>query len=230
MLLGIDFLPGIEISCLFPKPGIMHLLGYGIDAKSPALTEMTRKLITGRDARNLQIIEKLQSLNVAITLDEVEDIAGGEVIARPHIAQVLMKKGYVSSIKAAFDKYLAPGGLAFFDKEVFTSREAIGMIHYSGGVAVLAHPMQLKATNHAQLRQIVKDLVDIGLDGIEIIHSDHDASAVALMSSFANDFHLLKTGGSDFHGTRKPGVELGLANGRRVPREWFDAIALRVKR
>ena len=230
MNLGIDFLPGIEISCIFPKPGLMHLLGYGIDPASKVLAEMTRKLIEGRDARNLEIIAKLQSLNIAITLQEVEDIAGGDVIARPHIAQVLVRKGYVSSIKQAFDKYLAPGGRAFFDKEVFTSREAIGMIHDSGGIAVLAHPVQLKTSNYAQFQQTVKGLTDIGLDGIEVIHSDHNAAAVERMSEIASQFNLLKTGGSDFHGSRKPGVELGIANGRRIPREWFDKIVARVKK
>lgn len=228
--LGIDFLPGIEISCTFPKPGLMHLLGYRIDPLSASLTKLTAELIEGRDARNLQIIDKLRSLRIDITLEEVEANAGGDVIARPHIAQVLLKKGYVNSIKAAFDKYLAPGGMAFFDKEVFTSREAIGLIHDAGGVAVLAHPVQLKLSNHAQLLQTVKNLVDLGLDGIEVIHSDHDAAAAELMEQVAAQFGLLKTGGSDFHGSRKPGVELGIANGRRVPREWFDAILSRVKR
>lgn len=227
--LGIDFVNGIEISCIFPKPGLMHLLGYGIDPTSDSLTRMTKQLIEGRDGRNLQIIEKLQSLNVAITLQEVEDVAGGDVIARPHIAQVLLRKGYVTSTKQAFDKYLAPGGLAFFDKEVFTSREAIEMIRSAGGVAVLAHPVQLKSTNSAQLEQSLKDLVDVGLQGIEVIHSDHDTDAVAQMSAFAKKYDLLKTGGSDFHGSRKPGVQLGVANGRKVPREWFDQIFERVK-
>jgi len=228
--LNLDFLPGIEISCIFPKPGLMHLLGYGVDPRSDSLTMLTRKLIEGRDGRNLEIIERLQSLNVAITLQEVEDVAGGDVIARPHIAQVLIKKGYVTNTKQAFDKYLAPGGLAFFDKEVFTSREAIGMIHHAGGVVVLAHPVQLKHTNSAQLEQSLKNLVDLGLDGIEVIHSDHDEAAVTQLTQFADKFNLLKTGGSDFHGARKPGVQMGIANGRKIPREWFDAIVSRVKK
>jgi predicted metal-dependent phosphoesterase TrpH len=228
--LGLDFLPGIEISCIFPKPGLMHLLGYGIDPQSESLTMMTRKLIEGRDGRNLQIIEKLQSLNVEITLKEVEEIAGGDVIARPHIAQILIKKGYSDSIKQAFDKYLAPGGLAFFDKEVFTSRQAIELIRSAGGIAVLAHPVQLKSANSAQLEQSVKNLVDLGLEGIEVIHSDHDEHVVKQITHLADKYDLLKTGGSDFHGSRKPGVQLGVANGRKIPRAWFDAIVARVKK
>ena len=115
--LGIDFLPGIEISCEYPNPGTMHLLGYGIDPKSKTLHEMTEKLVTGRDERNVKIVDALQKQNVAITLAEVEAVAGGDVVGRPHIAQILVKKGYVSSIKHAFDKYLGQTGSAYFDKE-----------------------------------------------------------------------------------------------------------------
>src|SRR5437870_5275047 len=115
--LGIDFLPGIEISCQYPRPGTMHLLGYGIDSESQVLRGMMEKLIHGRDERNAKVIDALQTQGVTISMQEVEDAAHGEVIGRPHIAQVLVNKGYVKSIKQAFDKYLGQGGSAYFDKE-----------------------------------------------------------------------------------------------------------------
>ena len=115
--LGLDFLPGIEISAEYPQPGTMHLLGYGVDPQSTILRDLTKTLLAGRDNRNPKIIDKLQELGVSITMDEVEREAGGKVVGRPHIAAILMRKGYVASIKQAFDKYLAPGGLAYFDKE-----------------------------------------------------------------------------------------------------------------
>src|SRR5262249_45193454 len=101
---GIDFLPGIEISCHYTRPGTMHLLGYGIDPASAVLHDMMHKLITGRDDRNAKVIEALQQQGVAISIQEVEQAAQGDVLGRPHIAQVLVRKGYVSSIKQAFDK------------------------------------------------------------------------------------------------------------------------------
>src|SRR5687767_5765834 len=105
--LGIDFLPGIEISCEFPHPGTMHLLGYGVDPDSKVLHDLTRQLIDARDNRNPKIIAKLNELGVAITMEEIEaEAGGGGVVGRPHIAAVLHRKGYVSSIKQAFDKYL----------------------------------------------------------------------------------------------------------------------------
>jgi predicted metal-dependent phosphoesterase TrpH len=219
--LGLDFLPGIEISAEYPHPGTLHLLGYGIDPQSTILRDMTKTLLAGRDNRNPKIIDKLQKLNVAITMEEVDREAGGNVVGRPHIAAILVRKGYVGSIKQAFDKYLAPGGLAYFDKERLSPGKAIGMILESGGLPVLAHPIQLRYENDAQLERVVKDLLDVGLAGIEVIHSDHDAKLVEKYSTLAERFGLLKTGGSDFHGTNKK-IELGIANGRRIPRQFFD--------
>ena len=229
--LGVDFLPGIEISAEYPNPGTLHILGYGIDPLSPVLQELTRRLVEGRDNRNPRIIAKLNELGVAITMAEVEHEAGaGAVIGRPHIAAILQRKGYVSSIKQAFDKYLAPGGLAYFDKERLTPRQSLDMIRQSGGLPVLAHPVQLRTTNDAQLERVIKDLKDLGLAGLEVIHSDHDAALIEKYSALADRFDLLKTGGSDFHGRNKKDIALGLEPGRRVPRIFFDQLRDRVAR
>lgn len=225
---GIDFIPGIEISCDIPKPATMHLLGYGVDPQSPILLNLTKRLIEGRNDRNPRIIRKLNELGVKITMQELEAQAKGGVIGRPHIAAILMRKGYVSSIKQAFDKYLAPGGSAYFDKERISPRDAIGMVQQSGGLAVLAHPSQLRTENDAQLERIIKDLADLGLAGLEVIHSDNDASMVETYSKLAERCHLLKTGGSDFHGTNKKDIGLGTANGRHIPKSFFDAVVDRL--
>ena len=222
--LGLDFLPGIEISCEYPHPGTMHLLGYGIDPGSAVLRDLTARLIAGRDNRNPKIVARLNELGVSITMDEVEAESGGTVVGRPHIAAILVRKGYVNSIKHAFDKYLGTTGLAYFDKERLTARQAIELVRQSGGLPVLAHPIQLRTTNDAELDRVVKDLVDLGLVGLEVIHSDHDSAAVERYGKLAQKYNLLKTGGSDFHGANKRDISLGLANGRRVPREWFDAL------
>lgn len=227
-LLGIDFLSGIEISAEFPHPGTMHILGYGVDPRSPALAQLTETLLAGRDNRNPRIVEKLNALGVAVTMDEWENEAGGNVLGRPHLAAILHRKGYVSSIKQAFDKYLAQGAPAYFDKERLTPREAIERIGASGGIAVLAHPVQLRLENDAQLERVLKDLVDLGLAGLEVIHSDHDASLVAKYSALADRFGLVKTGGSDFHGSTKKDIELGRARGRQIPRAFFDQLTARV--
>lgn len=225
---GIDFLPGIEISCDVPKPATMHLLGYGVDPHSPVLLEMTRRLIEGRNDRNPKIIQRLNELGVRISMEELEAEAKGGVIGRPHIAAILLRKRYVSSIKNAFDKYLAPGGAAYFDKERISPKQAIDMVRRSGGLPVLAHPSQLRTENDAQLDRTVKDLADLGLAGLEVIHSDHNEAMVTKYTALADKYGLLKTGGSDFHGTNKKNISLGVANGRRVPREFFDSLVARL--
>lgn len=222
--LGIDFLCGIEISAEFPAPGTMHILGYGVDPENPALKNLTATLIAGRDNRNPKIVEQLNEMGVAVTMREWEDEAKGGVLGRPHLAAILQRKGYVSSIKHAFDKYIGQGAPAYFDKERLTPRQAFERIAASGGVAALAHPIQLRTQNDAELERVVKDLVDLGLRGIEVLHSDHDDAWVEKCTRLADRFGLLKTGGSDFHGSNKKDIELGLARGRRIPREMFDAI------
>jgi predicted metal-dependent phosphoesterase TrpH len=226
--LGIDFLCGIEISAEYPHPGTMHILGYGVDPASSALKNLTETLIAGRDNRNPRIVEKLNELGVAVTMQEWIDEAKGGVMGRPHLAAILHRKGYVSSIKQAFDKYLGQGAPAYFDKERLMPKQAIERIGAAGGVAVLAHPAQLRTENDAQLERVIKDLADLGLAGIETIHSDHDAALIGKYTRLAERFGLLKTGGSDFHGTNKKDIQLGVANGRRIGREMFDALIARL--
>jgi predicted metal-dependent phosphoesterase TrpH len=227
--IGLDFLCGIEISAEFPHPGTMHILGYGVDPENPHLKNLTETLLAGRDNRNPRIVAKLNEMGVAVTMKEWEDEAKGAVLGRPHLAAILMRKGYVSSIKQAFDKYIGQGAPAYFDKERLTPKQAIERIGDAAGLAVLAHPIQLRTSNDAQLEQTVKGLADLGLAGIEIIHSDHDAAWVEKCTRLADKFQLLKTGGSDFHGTNKKDIELGRARDRRIPRAMFDALRTRLQ-
>ncbi len=222
--LGLGFLPGIEISAEIPGPGTLHILGYGVDPASPTLVELTRQLIEGRDNRNPRMVAKLNELGLDVTMAEWEAESNGGVLGRPHLAAVLLRKGYVSSIKDAFNQYLGQGAAAYADKEKLTSGRALAMIRESGGLPVLAHAAQLRTGNDGQLDTIVRGLVDQGLAGIEVFHSDHDAAWVGKTMALAERYHLLKTGGSDFHGTNKKDIDLGLARGRRVPRAMFDEL------
>jgi predicted metal-dependent phosphoesterase TrpH len=222
--LGIDFLPGIEISADFPSPGTLHILGYGIDPASALLAKLTAELIAARDARNPKIIERLNAIGVKVSLQEWQEEAKGGVLGRPQLAAILQRKQYVSSIKNAFDKYLGHGAPAYVDKERLTPREAMSRIVGARGVAVLAHPVQLRAQNDAELEAMVKNLVQQGLDGMEVIHSDHDDATIEKLSRLADRFQLIKTGGSDFHGTNKKDIRLGDARGRKIPREYFDRL------
>ncbi len=223
--LGLTFVPGIEISARPPtENGTLHILGYCIDPQNAVLTEMTRQLIDARDNRNPRIIARLRELGIDITMEETLAQAQGGVLGRPHIAALLVKKGAVKTIKQAFDEYLGQGGKAYFDKERLAPRDAIGRIRQAGGLPVVAHPIQLRTSNDSQLQQVIKDLVDLGLAGIEVIHSDHGPVDIEKYTALADRYNLLKTGGSDFHGTNKKDINLGIANGRRIPRQWMDEL------
>lgn len=227
--LGLDFISGIEISAEYPHPGTMHILGYGVDPNSESLKNLTATLIAGRDNRNPKIVAKLNEMGVRVSMKEWQDEARGGVVGRPHLATILVRKGYVSSIKQAFDKYIGQGAPAYFDKERLTPRQAIERIRLSGGLPVLAHPTQLRTTNDSELDRVIKDLGDLGLAGIEVIHSDFNNDDLEKMTRFADRYNLLKTGGSDFHGHNKQDIQIGWASGRRVPREFFDALVARCR-
>lgn len=226
--LGLDFLPGIEISCEFPRPGTMHLLGYGVDPASPHLHALTRRLIDGRNNRNKIILDLLKKAGIEVTEEELLAEAAGATVGRPHLARILVRKGHAADHNDAFKRYLGQSGQFYVDKETTTSRQAIAMIHDAGGLAVLAHPVQLRRTNYAQLQTVVKSLVDQGLDGLEVLHADHRESLIDHFQELAAKYRLIPTGGSDFHGASKPHIKLGRAGRRRVPREVYEQLLERI--
>ena len=229
--LGIDFLPGIEISATYPRPGVMHLLGYGFDPADARFLAMVDQLQAGRERRNAFLVEELNAVGVRIDFDELRQIAGDVgVIGRPHFAKLLALKGYVPHPQAAFKYYLNNAGRFRFDRPEPTPREAIAAVHAAGGIVSCAHPKQWRKQNRSQLAHELKNLADQGLDAVECVHSDHRESFVSELEALADQFGLLKTGGSDYHGGAKKWLTLGKAGGlRRVPRPWYDAIQCRLR-
>jgi predicted metal-dependent phosphoesterase TrpH len=205
--LGLEAIPGVELSAIF-SPGTLHILGYGFDPEGPIAQRLV-EFQKAREERNPRILEKLKEMGMPLTLEEVKAISKvhGQ-LGRPHIARALEAKGYVSSYAEAFDQYLSKGRPAYISKAGFTAKECVDLIHESGGVAVVAHPIQMRL-KEPELRAKIKELVELGMDGLEVIHPDHSAEFQTLFSDLADEFGLLKTGGSDFHGTHKPGIELG---------------------
>lgn len=195
--LGIEVVPGIEISSA-AKGQDIHVLGYFIPHEDEVFLQELEKLRNVRRKRNEKIIARLQEIGVDITWEDVynQQVNSTTNIGRPHIAQVLMNKGYVSSVNEAFEKYLGKEGRAYTQVERITPQEAIGLIKSHGGAAVLAHS-GLYADD-----ELVEELIVYGLDGIEIWHPDHDGPAIQRYLQLAEQYGLIKTGGSDFHGWR----------------------------
>lgn len=203
-------IPGMELS-LVPGEGFgrYHLLALGVDASHPALSALVKRAAEGRVERNPRIIAKLAALGIDVSMEEVAKEAGGEVIARPHIARVLLKKGCVTSIKEAFDLYLADGRPAFAERWRPSPAEAFAAIHAAGGVAVMAHP-KYWAPDPEKFRSGIVQQIELGLDGVEAVYSANTIDETRLHLSVARESGLLVTAGSDFHGDNKPNVAFGM--------------------
>ena len=222
--------PGIEISVDY-SPGSMHMLGYFIDTGSQRLQEKLALLQDSRADRNPKIIEKLNEIGLAVTYDEVVEASGGGQVGRPHIAKVLLHKGYITTIQEAFDKYLGKGGPAYFDKFRLSPEDAITMITDAGGVPVLAHPFTLKCNNQGELERLIKQLTDHGLQGIEVYYTEHNKQQSSRYRLLAERNNLLLTGGSDFHGANMAGVDLGTGRGSlKIPYHLFENLKTRWER
>ena len=204
----IEVIPAIEFSTFRGKAEI-HVLGYFIDFDDEKLKDKVRKIYDARKLRAEKMVELLNKEGVEITFSEVREIAGDDYIGRPHIAQTMVKKGYIDEMGDAFtEKYIGNGGRAYVKKYKISPEEAIELILESGGIPVLAHPIFI---NHGKpLREDdIKNLKDNGLFGVEVYHSKHTAEDAKYYKHIAEKLELLITGGSDFHGENSPGVYLG---------------------
>lgn len=205
---SMEVIPGVEISANAMR-GSLHLLGYFVETERGILREKLQRLKQARAERNPRIVSKLNDLGINITYQEVIWASGGGQVGRPHFAQLLVDKKYVRSTDEAFDRYLAQGAPAYVDKYRFEVKEAIEIILKARGVPVLAHPFTLNGTSE-DLETVVIQLVQDGLKGIEAFYPDHTPEQTAQYQRLAEKLRLVKTGGSDFHGTLIKKAELGI--------------------
>jgi predicted metal-dependent phosphoesterase TrpH len=208
---GVETISGVEISAEYSR-GTMHIVGLFVDTASQAFRSFLKNLSEGRKIRNPQIVQRLNELGMDITMQEVEEEAGcvdngtgggaldAKSVGRPHIAAVMIRKGFVKTKQEAFDKFLSKGRPAYFTRFAASPQETIEQIHSASGMAILAHPPYLKARDEAELEHIVGDLKKDGMDGIEVYYSTHTPEETALCLRMATKFDLAVSGGSDFHG------------------------------
>ena len=228
--LGVEVIPGIELSANPPRQGQCHILGLLINPADASLLRRLKEVVTNRNLRNSRIIEKMQrELGWEIELAEVEAEAGGDIVARPHFAKVLLKKGLVPDFQTAFDIYLGTGGKAYVGRDRLSPEEAINLIHGAGGVAILAHPNNFKFDDPAETEAEIRGLQELGLDGIEARYNLHTPQDVARYLSLAEKLGMFTSGGSDFHGeTVKKRVFLGHVEGDS-PAPYSLLAALRIR-
>ncbi|MFE2076815.1 PHP domain-containing protein [Streptomyces misionensis] len=204
---GLTLVPGAELSCRLDGVS-MHMLAYLFDPEEPALLAERELVRDDRVPRAKGMVAKLNALGVPVTWEQVERIAAGGSVGRPHVASALVELGVVETVSDAFtDQWLADGGRAYVEKHETDPFEAIRLVKGAGGVCVFAHPAAAKRGRTVPESAIAK-MAAAGLDGIEVDHMDHDAETRERLRGLAKDLGLLVTGSSDYHGTRKT-VELG---------------------
>jgi predicted metal-dependent phosphoesterase TrpH len=186
----------------------VHLLGYWLH--SPPSSEFRCWLESQQESRrqrNLELVAKLEQLGVPVSIDEAANY-GRNQVGRPHFARVLCDKGYVANMQQAFDLYLADEAQASVERDEPSLEAGIQQIVESGGMAALAHPVRLPQRG-PELASLLESLIDLGLQGLEVFHSDHSPRDTAEYSQLARRLDLIPTGGSDFHGDNKPRIRLG---------------------
>lgn len=204
----IRFIPGIEIEVDF-QPGEFHLLGLGLkDWHHGSLPRALEKLIRYRNARNHRMLELIQKDGVPLTWRELEEISGGEVIARPHFADLLVRHGKAKNRLDAFQNYLTPGKAYYLSREAFTLEEALHMVKEAGGIPILAHPLSLHVS-WGRLPKLLEEWKEAGLQGLEAFHSGARMRDAHRLSALAEHYGLVISGGSDFHGARRPDRKMG---------------------
>jgi predicted metal-dependent phosphoesterase TrpH len=227
---GLAFVTGVEISvappAFFPVSGSLHMLGYGVSPDNAVLAAMLEKLQDSRLNRNPRIIERLNALGLAITMDDVvHESARPNQMGRPHIARTLVRKGFVDDFDAAFDTYLGSGRPAYIDKYRAPFAEAVAAVTSAGGIAVIAHPGIYQTGEDAMTDATMAEFKNAGVSGIEVYYPEHTAAQTARYETLADRNGLLKTGGTDFHGGLKPEIALGAGYGDfHVPVDLFEQL------
>lgn len=220
--LGVEVIPGAELSLESPEgTGWIHVVALWLPERADELQKAFDWVIEGRANRNHEIVAKLRSLGVNITYEAVAARAKGTV-GRPHFAQELMALGVASSMDEAFKVWVGDNGRAYVPKRKLTPQRAFALLNDIGATSILAHPFALKLS-YPETEKMVRRLMDLGLDGMEVYYSEHSPADTKAYGEMADRLGLLKSGGSDFHGTNKPEIRLGVGRGNLdIPNELLD--------
>ncbi len=212
---GVKLIPGVELSCAY-KGHDIHILAYAFDPLDERVEARLRSFRSTRADRGKRMVERLHSLGFKIDHERVKQLAAGGAMGRPHVARALVESGYVQSVTEAFDKLIGAGKPAYVAKERFWIDEAVALIHAAGGVTSVAHP-----TLYPNHEHLVPEILDAGIDAVEVMHPDVDAHNREMYSNLARFKGKFTTGGSDDHGTVKTAETLGTI---RVPESMIKPI------
>ncbi|MCS5422366.1 MULTISPECIES: PHP domain-containing protein [Psychrilyobacter] len=204
---GITFVDGIEVSADFRNKDI-HILGYFLNLKDEEFLGWLKNLQEKRHNRTLEMLKKLSRLGIEISLAEVEDEVLGNVIGRPHIARMIIKKGFAATMDEVFDRYLGDGKPAYIPKVGVDMVEVVKKLKTNGALVILAHPHLISHSDDTVVN-IIDSLLKNGLDGLELYYPNIDTRKRKKFMKIAKKRGLILTGGSDFHGLNRAGIDLG---------------------
>lgn len=210
-LAGIRLIRGVELSLEWTRGG-MHMVVLFLSLEGP-LQDRLADLQMARQTRNDRMIVLLQSLEYDITMEELIEESGGGVVGRPHMAAILVRKGYFPDPPAVFDELLATGRPGYLGRERLDPEEAIRLARASGGVPIIAHPHTLGLDTASEYAEAMETLASAGLAGIECYYGDYGRAQQEELAKTTRRFGLIPSGGSDYHGTYKEGLELGTGRG-----------------
>ncbi len=202
---------GIELSAEFGDKSL-HILGYGIDPENLALREALVRVRAGRTERNFRILEKLNVLGYDLTYADVRKHSTDDLVGRPHFAAALIEKGHFKNRFKVFKQLLGKNCAAYVDRRRLKPGECLDVIRGAGGIPVIAHPGQLRLTRN-KLRRLIKELKEQGLGGLEVWHPSHPEHQIKALEQICDEFDLIATGGTDFHGKLTPDLSLGTGFG-----------------
>ena len=204
----------------------IHIVGLFVDPGNAALLAAMEQMRLWREERNAEMVEKIRSKGYDITMDEVLAEAGGESVGRPHMASVLLKKGYFQDMQSVFGRLIGRNGSCYVLRKYFPVDACIRLIHGAGGLAIWAHPFCAPHGARAALRKTGSRLAAFGLDGLECYYSMFAEQQQAIALEFARDRSLLVSGGSDYHGASHPRVKMGtgIDGNLAVPLEIYERL------
>lgn len=209
-------IPGTELSASYLGEDV-HILGLGLNYRDATLLNTLKAAAKERERRNQKMCQNLQKAGIPITVEKMREDCKDAVLTRAHFAKFMVKEGYVSSIKEAFTKYLDSSSPYYVTREYLTPEQAVELIIKADGIPVLAHPLLYKFSP-TQLETLIQELKEQGLKGIEAIYSCNINNDEAYVRSLGHKYDLAITGGSDFHGSVKPDIDLGTGRGNlRIP-------------
>lgn len=220
----IQLIPGTELSVDYNNHEI-HLVGLFIDCHNQTLIKETHDFVTKRKNRNIDMVKNFQDAGIPMTIEALQAGNPDTVITRAHFAKFLIENGVAKDSKEAFAKYLGEDSPFYVTRTRMDAFDGIKLILQAGGVPILAHPIHYKL-KEPELRKAVKAFKENGLVGIEVMYSNHSTVDENFVRKLSKEFDLLPSGGSDFHGTNKPAIDLGTGRGNlSIPYTYLEDLA-----